>query len=72
MGMGEPLEFSFRNNTFIFVEFKANLTQNSFKQIPIKQQDKIQQYASFFADISILTGYSKKSAGSRGNVNLRS
>ena len=51
--MGEPLEFSFQEITFVFVQCKANLAQSSFNQMPLKQQDKIQKYASIFADISI-------------------
>ena len=51
--MGEPLEFSFQEITFIFVQCEENLAQSSFIQITIKQQDKVQIYASFFADIGI-------------------
>ena len=51
--MGKPLEFSFQEITFIFVQCKADLGQSSFNQIPIKQQDKIQKYASILGDIII-------------------
>ena len=30
LGMGEPLEFSFQEITFIFVQCKANLAESSF------------------------------------------
>ena len=52
LGMGEPLEISFQEITFIFVQSKANLAQSSFNLKSIRQ-DKIKKYAGFFPDVSI-------------------
>ena len=60
LGMGEPLEFSFQEITFIFVESKANLAQSSFNLKSIKQQDKIKKYAGFFPDTSIFNWVQEK------------
>ena len=53
LGMEEPLEFSFQEITFIFVQCKTNLAQSSFNLKSIKQQDKIKKYTGLFPDVSI-------------------
>ena len=47
-GIGIPFLTS-----FVFVQFKANLTESSFNLTFIKRQHKIQKYAGPFFDISI-------------------
>ena len=36
LGMGKPLEFSFQEITFIFVQCKANLAKSSFNLTSLK------------------------------------
>ena len=58
--MGESLEFSFQEITFIFIHCKANLVQSSFNLKSIKSQDKILKNTAFFSDVSIFNWVQEK------------